>query len=215
MIVRAGMAAAAMTVGITVASAADLPRREALPAKAPPYVAQTYNWSGAYIGINGGGGFGRSDFGAGAGSFDLSGALVGGTLGYNWQLNPLVLGIEGDIDWSSIRGSSPCGLTSCETRNNWLSTVRGRVGYAMGRFMPYVTGGAAFGDIKTSVAGIGDSSTTKTGYAVGGGIEAALSGPWTAKIEYLYVDLGHASTAIGTDASFRSHIIRAGLNYRF
>jgi len=215
-VILASVGVLAMFATVGVAGAADLPRREAMPAKAPPYIAQTYNWSGAYVGINGGGGFGRSDFGGlGTGSFDLSGGLVGGTLGYNWQMSPIVFGIEGDIDWSSIRGSTPCGVTSCETRNNWLGTVRGRLGYAADRFMPYITGGAAFGDIKTSVAGIGDSSTTRAGYTVGAGIEAAIAGPWTAKIEYLYVDLGHSSTALGTDASFRTHIVRAGLNYRF
>ena len=65
-----------------------------------------------------------------------------------------------------------------------------RLGYAAGRFMPYVTGGAAFGDIKTSVTGQPDCTSTKIGWTVGGGLEAALAGPWTAKLEYLYVDLG-------------------------
>ena len=126
-----------------------------------------------------------------------------------------VLGIEGDAGWSSIRGSTPCIGTTCETRNNWLSTVRGRLGLAVDRFMPYVTGGAAFGDIKTSVAGIGDARTTKAGWTAGGGVEAAISGPLTAKLEYLYVDLGRGGSVLGSDSKFQSHIVRAGLNYRF
>ena len=70
----------------------------------------------------------------------------------------------------------------------------------MGRFMPYVTGGAAFGDIKTSVTGFGDSNKTKAGWTVGGGVEAAIAGPWTAKVEYLYVDLGRGdSPVLGAD----------------
>ena len=105
-----------------------------------------------------------------------------------------MFGLEGDIDWSNIRGSAACGGLSCETRNNWLGTARGRLGYAADRFMPYVTGGAAFGDIKTSVAGVGDASTTKAGWTLGGGVEAAIAGPWTAKIEYLYVDLGRGGS---------------------
>jgi outer membrane immunogenic protein len=119
------------------------------------------------------------------------------------------------MDWSNIRGSGLCGITSCETRNDWLGTVRGRLGYAFDRFLPYVTGGLAVGGVKTSVAGFGDSSDTKAGWTVGGGIEAAIAGPWTAKVEYLYVDLGSSDTVLGSSADFRTNIVRAGLNYRF
>ncbi|HSP50944.1 MAG TPA: outer membrane protein [Pseudolabrys sp.] len=139
--------------------------------------------------------------------------------GYNYQMGQAVFGLEGDGDWSNIRGSTSggaCTGTSCETRNSWLATARGRLGYALGRFMPYVTGGAAFGDIKTSIAGVGDTRTTKTGWTVGGGLEAAIAGPWTAKVEYLYVDLGDTGTVVpGANASFHTNIVRAGLNYRF
>jgi outer membrane immunogenic protein len=203
-----------IALGVGSASAADIQRRAA---PAPVYVAPAYNWSGAYIGINGGGGFGRSDFGAplSAGAFNTSGAVVGGTIGYNWQFSPWVLGLEGDIDWSSIRGSGNCGGFSCDVRNNWLATARGRVGYAWDRFMPYVTGGAAFGDIRTSVAGLGSSTTTKTGWTAGGGVEFAIAGPWTAKVEYLRVDLGRGGSIVGSDAGYRTNIVRAGINYRF
>ena len=157
--------------------------------------APIYNWTGAYIGINGGGGWGRSDYSAPfpTGSFNTSGGLVGGTLGYNWQMGQLVFGVEGDIDWSNIRGSTPCAGTTCETRNDWLGTARGRLGYAFGRFLPYVTGGAAFGNVKTNIAGIGSASDTKAGWTLGGGLEYGLAGPWSIKAEYLYVDLGHNS----------------------
>jgi len=199
-----------LALGVASASAADIPRREAMPAKAPVYMAPPiYNWTGFYAGINGGGGWGRSDFA------NLSGGLVGGTLGYNWQSGPIVYGLEGDIDWSNIRGSGPCAGTTCETRNDWLGTARGRLGYAFDRIMPYVTGGLAVGDVKTSVAGLGDSHSTKAGWTLGGGVEAAIAGPWTAKVEYLYVDLGNTSTPLGTDTNFHTNIVRAGLNYRF
>ena len=207
-----------LALGVASASAADVPRRQAPPAKAPVYVAPPpYNWTGFYLGINGGGGWGSSDFSApfATGSFNTSGGLVGGTLGYNYQVGQGVFGIEGDLDWSNIRGSATCGATTCETRNNWLATVRGRLGYAMDRFMPYVTGGVAFGDIKTSIAGVGDANESKAGWTIGGGLEAAISGPWTAKIEYLYVDLGNGGSVAGSDASFKTNIVRAGLNYRF
>ena len=200
-----------VALGLGSASAADMPRREAMPAKAPAYVAQMYNWNGAYVGINGGYGFGGTNSG--------NGGLVGGTVGYNFQSGgPLVWGLEGDIDWTRIRGSTTCGGLSCEVSNNWLGTARGRLGYAMGAtgsVMPYITGGAAFGSVENSVAGFGSSRETKLGYALGGGIEAALSGPWTAKVEYMYVDLGNGPTVAGFDSKFHTNIIRAGLNYRF
>jgi outer membrane immunogenic protein len=215
-LVLAGISALAAVTVMGSANAADIARRQAMPTKAPAYV-QAYNWTGFYIGINGGGGFGRSDFSAplSSGRFNTSGANVGGTIGYNWQMNQTVFGIEGDGDWSNIRGSSACGLTTCETRNDWLATARGRLGYSFDRFMPYVTGGAAFGNIKTSVAGVGSSDTTKVGWTVGAGLEAALVGPWTAKIEYLYADLGRNSSVLGSDARFNTNLVRAGFNYRF
>ena len=206
-----------LALGVASAAAADLPRREAMPTKGMVYMAPPYNWTGFYVGINGGGGWGKSDYSApfSTGSFDTSGGLVGGTLGYNWQMGQTVFGIESDLDWTNFRGSSACLGTSCETRNNYLGTVRGRLGYAIDRFMPYVTGGAAFGNIKTSIAGVGDASDSKVGWTVGGGLEAAIAGPWTAKIEYLYVDLGNGGSIAGSDASFHTNIVRAGLNYRF
>lgn len=128
--------AGVLALGVVSASAADLPRHRAMPEKAPVYVPPAWSWTGPYIGINGGWGFGRSDFSAPSptGSFDTSGGLVGGTIGYNYQLdNNVVFGLEGDIDWSDIHGSAPCAGTTCETRNNWLGTARGRVGYSLGK----------------------------------------------------------------------------------
>ena len=207
-----------LALGVTAASAADIARRPIMPAKAPVYVEPPFTWTGFYVGVNGGWGFGRSDFSApfDSGSFNTDGGLIGGTLGYNWQLGSLVLGVEGDADWSNIRGSSGCtGPTICSTRNNWLGTVRGRVGYAMNRFMPYVTGGLAVGDIHNDIAGVGTASETKAGWTVGGGLEYAFAGPWSAKIEYDYVDLGRGASILGSDAKFQTSIVRAGLNYHF
>ena len=202
------------------ASAADLPR--GTPYKAPAYVAQ-YNWTGFYLGINGGGGFGDSDWNGLAFSNSPSGGLIGGTAGYNWQGvgSPWVFGIEGDIDYSSLKDSSACGLAfSCQTRNNWLGTVRGRVGYAWDRFMPYFTGGVAFGDIEARRTGFSGVSETNVGWTVGVGIEGVIAGNWTAKLEYLYVDLGDvncsaAACGTATNVDFSTNVVRAGLNYRF
>ena len=194
--------------GVASASAAALPRQ--MPPKAPVYVAPAaYNWNGPYIGINGGYGFASTHSG--------DGGLVGGTLGYNYQTGPWVFGLEGDMNWTNIKGSGTCGGVTCSTENHWLGTARGRLGYAMGStgsILPYITGGAAFGDIENS-APSGTVSDTKAGWTLGGGVEAALSGPWTAKVEYLYVDLGNGPTIGANTSSFHSNIIRAGLNYRF
>ena len=97
--------------------------------KAPPVVAApAYNWSGFYVGLNGGGGWGTSNWDS-AGSLNLSGAVAGGTAGLNWQMGHAVLGLEGDIDWSNLKGSTTSALClgGCTTNNDWLSTVRGRV----------------------------------------------------------------------------------------
>jgi outer membrane immunogenic protein len=205
------------------AAAADLPPR---PAPAPYYKApvevQVYNWTGFYIGINGGGGFGRSQWDSIGSSFDISGGLVGGTVGYNYQFGQAVVGVEGDIDWADINGTtnSACPF-GCKTTDNWLSTVRGRLGYAADRFMPFVTGGAAFGDIRASTPGFAGASNTNVGWTAGAGLEFAIAGNWTAKAEYLYVDLGKFNCGISCGAaatdnvSFTANIVRAGVNYRF
>lgn len=224
-VILAGIGALAVAMTMGAANAADLPRRQAMPTKAPAYVA-AYNWTGLYLGINGGGGWGTSEWtnaGGTTGSFDMDGAVVGGTIGYNWQMNQLVFGLEGDIDWSNIRGSTSSGICvggSCETRNEWLSTARGRIGYAFDRILPYVTGGLAVGDIKAEPVGLGSSTETRFGWALGGGAEFAIAGPWTAKVEYLYVDLGKSSCdvavcGIATDVDFQTSVVRGGINYRF
>ncbi len=201
------------------ASAADM-ARPAYPA--PAYIGG-YNWTGFYAGLNGGYGFGTTDWtntGGTSGDFDVAGGLVGGTLGYNMQTGVWVWGLEGDIAASWIKGSTAiAGCVSCETSNSWLATLRGRLGYAMGGFLPFISGGAAFGDIKMAVPG-GSESKTNAGWTAGAGVEYAFMGPWSAKIEYLYVDLGKATCSaatcgLDTDVNFRSSIVRAGVNYRF
>jgi outer membrane immunogenic protein len=215
----AGAVALAMTV--TAANAADLGRR--MPTKAPAY-EQAYNWTGFYAGINGGYGFGRSEWNAatGSSSFDTNGGLVGGTLGYNHQMGRLVLGVEGDIDASWMKGSTtglPC-TTTCDTENAWLGTARGRIGYAFDRVLPYATAGAAFGDIKATTAGFGGARDTNVGWTAGAGVEVALGGRWSAKAEYLYADLGDincptGSCAASTNVDFTTNIVRGGINYHF
>jgi outer membrane immunogenic protein len=220
-ILVAGVSALALVATFGAANAADMPVRQTMPMKAPAYVPPAFTWTGAYIGVNGGYGFGGdSNFSGGAapgGGFNTDGWLLGPTLGYNWQTGPAVFGVEGDIDWADINGSGSCTGLGCSTKSDWLGTVRGRLGYNAGRWMPYITGGLAFGHMKTSIDTFGESSATKAGWTLGGGVEAMLWGPWSAKLEYLYVDLGHSDNigASGTSADFRTNIIRAGLNYHF
>ncbi len=186
-----------------------------------------FTWNGFYVGINAGYGFGTSKWsdtvtGVSTGDFDINGALVGGTAGYNMQLGGFVLGIEGDIGGSFIKGSTTSNcITTCETSNNWLATLRGRLGYAFDRFLPYVTGGASFGDIKGEVASAGSFGKTAVGWNVGGGLEYAFRNNWSVKLEYLYVNLGTATCGAGCsttnpfDVTFSTQIVRGGLNYKF
>jgi outer membrane immunogenic protein len=195
--------------------------------KAPPMPpAPAYNWSGFYLGVNGGGGWGHSYWDSSADHVRTSGGLVGGTAGYNYQFNSnVVLGLEGDIDWAHLNGTNASAgcVAGCTTGDTWLSTVRGRLGYAFGGIMPYVTGGLAVGDIKASTPGFPGASATNTGWTAGGGLEFALPGTsnWTAKAEYLHVDLGRFNCGVncnGTptdNVSAHNDIVRAGVNYRF
>ena len=203
--------------------AADLPR------KAPTYYAPAvaFSWSGFYVGLNGGYGWGTSSWSSTAtsGSPKPTGGLAGGTVGYNFQTGVWVFGAEGDFDASWMKGSDSsgtglCTAPGCETKNSWFATARGRVGYAFDRWLPYLTGGAAFADVKMSPNNTLTTTKTQVGWTLGGGVEYAFTGPWSAKVEYLYADLGKptcgALTCVpDTTVSFKANIVRAGLNYRF
>jgi len=204
--IRAGIAVATLLIAPLAAQAADI------PSKAPSYSAPSYfSWTGFYAGINAGYGFG-----------DVTGALAGLTLGYNYQTGVWVWGLEADGDYSWMKGTTTtaCGGT-CDIKNTWLATARGRIGYAgWSNWLPYITGGAAFGDVKISDA-IGSASQTKFGWTAGLGVEYAFWSNWSTKIEYLYADLGKATCAapscgaVDVSGSFKASIVRLGLNYRF
>jgi outer membrane immunogenic protein len=194
--------------------------------RAPAYApAPLYNWSGFYLGLNAGGAWGTSSWDSAAaptGDFDVSGGMIGATLGYNWQFGQWVVGVESDIDWTNIRGSTTvnCPL-GCTTSNNWFGTIRGRVGYSWDRFLPYFTAGGAFGDIEASTPHGPGSSSTEVGWVIGAGVEFALTREWTAKIEYLYADLGsfdcgtRCGSAPPDNINFNTSILRGGVNFRF
>lgn len=207
------------------AFAADLP---VAPPRAPaayiPVPVPVYNWGGLYYGVNGGFGFGQSDWtvsgGGTTGNFNVSGGLFGGTLGANFQADAFVFGLEGDFDAAWIKGSdSTCPPVACETHNDWLATIRGRVGYAADRVLFYATGGGAFGDIRANVNTTWQNQT-KAGWTAGAGVEAAFADNWTARIEYLFVDLQNASFTntsffLPTTVKFDASLIRLGVMYKF
>lgn len=203
---------------ISSAMAADLPVKAPPPA---PVMAPVWNWSGFYIGINGGGGWGESQW-DGINKFDLSGGLIGGTIGYNWQVGQIVVGAEGDIDWSGVKGTTTALCAAgCETRNKWLATVRGRLGYAFDRFLPYITAGLAAGDINAIRTGFPGGSASNAGWTVGAGLEVGVVNNVSIKAEYLYVDLGdfncgfNCGLAANGNVSYNANILRGGLNVRF
>ncbi|MGA7325106.1 MAG: hypothetical protein WBX25_11615, partial [Rhodomicrobium sp.] len=145
-------------------------------------------WAGFYAGAEIGGGIGTSrkdwsDPSATTGNFTVDGVIGGGTAGYNMQWGHLVAGLEADFSGSAVSGSANCGnpAFTCATNTDWLATVRPRVGYAFGQFMPYVTGGLAVGDVhvhsflKAPPGGKGDDYTdVETGWTAGAGVETLI-----------------------------------------
>ncbi len=143
-----GLAALAFLASSFSTQAADIPRPVYKSAMRP--VIAYYNWTGFYVGINGGYGFGTSNWSGAAVSPKPKGGVAGGTIGYNYQVGSWVWGLEGDFDWADVNGSAVCGGFTCQTKNSWLATFRGRIGYAFDRWMPYFTGGGAYGNVKAS-----------------------------------------------------------------
>ncbi|HEY6022549.1 MAG TPA: outer membrane beta-barrel protein, partial [Pseudolabrys sp.] len=229
--------------------AADMPAK--MPVKAPPPAG--YSWTGFYIGVNGGYGVARDpsalfnftnpppgtqQF---ADSWNLApaGVLGGIQAGYNYQIDRWVFGIEADFQGSDQKDSvclicsTASGAAFVDQKMPWFGTVRGRIGWAAGPILSYFTGGWAYGRVETNLsfgsaaAGFAGASTrdNRSGWTIGTGLEAALAGNWTAKVEYLYASLGttevpfvNSTTGFSrtmVTSEIRNRIIRAGLNYRF
>ena len=216
-----GLAAVgALLLGIGTAGAEGLPDR----IKDSPYRPHGgMNWSGFYVGIQGGYGWGDSEHhapGLSTGTFDTSGGLVGVTWGTNWQRGNWVYGLESDFSFSSIDGDiSGCFLT-CFTDIRTLGTTRVRLGYAMDRSLVYVTGGLAYGNVRAGMREISfEDDETRYGWALGGGVEWAFAPRWSLKAEYLHVDLGdrrnYSVFGTSTDVDITADIARVGLNYSF
>ncbi len=218
----AGIACVALAA--SPALAADMP-----PSRAPAYrpaLVPYFNWTGVYVGLNAGGGWGGSSWESAAafstGRFNVPGGMIGGTAGANVQSGGVVFGLEGDIAWAAFRGTTTTGCAAgCQTAVDWFGTARARLGLAFDAFLPYVTGGAGFGNIRASTPGFTGANQTKVGWTAGGGLEYAWTGNWSAKLEYLYVDLGQFDCGFSCGAvspnivRFNAHLLRAGVNYKF
>ncbi|HLN37248.1 MAG TPA: outer membrane protein [Xanthobacteraceae bacterium] len=239
---------------VTPALAADM----ALKAPPPPPVDI---WAGWYVGVNIGGSWGRAHdtttYGAPPVPFTstsshLDGVIGGGQVGYNWHSSNWLFGVEADIQGSGERGTAttslfipgvgctfaPCGTAATlvdQEKLPWFGTLRARVGVlAAPTWLFYVTGGLAYGEIKSSEIGTGTTiitttivnnfNTTRAGWTVGGGIEGVISGNWTGKLEYLYMDFGtinYTYAGLGVfnpvflSTRVTDNVVRVGLNYHF
>lgn len=248
---------AAMALLVTSASAADLSAPEETQAQQAKPLPR---WTGFYLGFTRGFGGGVLDSGMGlvspgsgvtvtGGSTNrASGFSAGGVVGYNYQLpNYFILGAETDFQWSDIRASSqftrisnyPGFLANSDSGAGltWYGTVRGRIGYSIGRVMPYVTGGLVYGQLQTqgtplpgaNSISVGSASETRAGWTMGGGADIAITKNLSARSEYLYMSLPSiGAPAIGAlqpgglplagsfgAYPFGIHTVRGGLNYRF
>lgn len=184
----------------------------AYPTKAPVRYA---NWTGPYIGIHGGYGFGDYDVsGAVTAAVEPKGGFFGIQSGYNWQLSQRwVLGVEGDSAWGSISQANGTGRADIDA----MGTVRARFGYADGNTLYYATGGLAWLHADTvAAAGVVTRDQFWLGWTAGAGIEYALSQKWSAKLEYLYADFGLRDVVGGATVrdEFNVHTIKVGMNYR-
>ena len=217
-----GMAAPAM--------AADLAARPYTKAPAP-VVSPMYDWSGFYIGINGGGGSSR--WGADDGHISASGGTFGGQIGYRWQAANWVFGIEGQGNWADFKHSESYDFFfntlhhQAELKTDAFGLLTGQVGYAWNNVLLYVKGGAAvvstkFNHTDTVIAtGALDfaesASETRWGGTVGAGLEVGFAPNWTVGVEYNHIFLSHNNDAntflSGVDQDIDIGLVR--LNYKF
>lgn len=201
-------AVAVLVAGTTAAQAADLPYRS----RAPYTVNQplnAYSWAGPYLGATLG-----YEWGSVSNNPAKPSGIVGGvTAGYNWQSGPIVFGVEGDI---SATGAND-RFSDYKFSNPWFGTARGRLGYAFNNVLLYGTAGLAFGSLELERGGL-QQSQTSLGWTAGVGAEVGIYQNWTAKIEYLYVDLSKNSYSLlptPTDSALSFGTVRIGVNYHF
>lgn len=199
-----------------------------------PYAAALFNWSGFYIGVQLGYGWGQSthSFNNGAPTDNSApgGVLAGGHLGVNWQTGALVFGVEGDIEYANLTGSfvNLTGSTSVGSANmTWDGSIRGRLGLAMDRSLLYVTAGWAvaqynFGGGRAPAPACCGFSANVNGWTAGVGWEYAFANNLTGRIEYRYTDYGSVTgalvptfPAVLMTVRNTTGALRGGLSYKF
>jgi len=225
----------AATLGaVQQATAADLPPAAPVPYNAPAVVA-AFNWTGVYVGVYGGYGFGTlQNSGLLGQDISLSGGMAGGTIGYNYQPvgSAFVFGVEADGGWADISAKdsfSAGGVTVTEqTKIQATASARARIGAAFDRLLVYATGGGGwvrnkltFGVSAPAFGITGSVSDTQNhmGYVVGAGFELPFVPNWSFKAEYLYWGMGSEnyfqSTVNLASGDVNFHTVKLGVNYRF
>jgi outer membrane immunogenic protein len=215
--------------GTSAASAADLSNPPIPPTDFPAAAPITFDWTGAYLGLTAGYGFGKFPSNLGTvvapgvvtnGLGNAGGFIGGGTVGYQMQFGQFVAGLEGELNYTGIGDSFAASnpLTG-DARLTYLGMVTGRLGFTpFDRFLVYGKGGYAFGGAEVSIDGVGSDTNFHNGWTLGAGLEYAITQNLTTKIEYNYVDLQRQNFNIGgttTSAGFQGNLLRAGLNYKF
>jgi outer membrane immunogenic protein len=198
-------AGVAFVLAATGANAADLPRGPNPYAPVVPF--GVYSWAGSYVGANLGYQWGTTT----NNPTDPSGIMGGIQLGHNWQNGQFVFGVETDLQLSTADDVfAPWNFS-----NPWFGTLRGRAGIAVNNILFYGTLGLAYGGVRGEVFGLSETRSS-IGWAGGLGAEIGLTPNWSAKVEYLYVDLADRGFSVtGTSNGLESNILRMGVNYRF
>ena len=237
-----GVVAGCAAVGIAgAARAADLPARTYTKAPPPAYVATVYDWSGFYIGVNGGWGnvnnFWNLQTAAGTfpeGGTNGNGGTVGGQIGYRWQSGALVYGVEAQGNWANLSGrNTSLALANAGLDNSSnldaFGLFTGQIGYAWNNVLLYAKGGAAvtdtqYNDLVTGTgAVVASSSDTRWGGVVGAGLEYGFAPNWSAAVEYDHLFMGNntdnltaSGAAFATDSiSQNVDLVTFRLNYKF
>lgn len=201
-----GTALAATLIASGAALAADIQRGPA-PYYSAPATSGLYNWSGPYAGLNIGYEWGKVTNTVG----EPSGLTGGGQVGYNWQSGQFVFGAETDIQFSGADDT----FAPWKFSNPWFGTLRGRGGVAFNNVLLYATLGLAYGELKGEFLGLSETKT-EIGWAGGVGAEYGFTPNWSARVEYLYMDLASRPFSItGTDNGLHTHMLRLGVNYHF
>ena len=218
------LAAALLASVATSAFAADLPTRKG-PAPAPVYYAPPFTWTGFYIGVNGGYGYGDLS-NAGTTVFGHpDGGMIGGTAGYNYQIGQFVVGAEGTLDWADLQNKRTFadGSTSKATVDS-IGNILARAGVAYDRALFYVAGGYAGGNVEgqfydSVTGGAYSHSAWQNGWAVGGGIEYAVTNNVSLKAEYIFSQLNDRTYFAGTPDVVKTGVninsFKTGVNYKF